>query len=149
MKKTLGNIVLFALGAWLAASCTIEHIDNGDLDGFWHFEEMDTLSTGGVLDLTEQTLFWAFQARLMHTQGAAAEYYFRFSHEGNVLVVYEPYADHGHQDKADGGDIPVEDASVLGVYGIQSLADTFHVDRLTGSEMVLSTAAHRLRFTKF
>ncbi len=130
-------------------SCTIEHISNGKLDGFWHFEELDTLSTGGVNDLREDLLFWGFSAALMHTQGAANSFYFRFDHTGNSLVLYDSYLDHGHQDNENGGDIPVSDPTLLHPYGIQSLADTFYVETLTNNIMILSTPQYRLHFTKF
>ncbi len=141
-------IILFLAAQWFA-SCTIENIDNGDLDGFWHFEQMDTLATGGRLDLRQTTRFWAFQANLMHTQGGTNSFYFRFARDGGTLVVYSPYLDHGHEDKENGGDIVVDDPALLREYGIQSLADTFYIEKLSGSTMVLSTALHRLHFTKF
>ncbi|MCD8282846.1 MAG: lipocalin-like domain-containing protein [Prevotella sp.] len=149
MRHLLTAIVITVFAAPAFIACTLEHIDNGDLDGFWHFERMDTLATGGVLDLSGDLLFWAFQAKLMHTQGDTTSYYFRFSHEGNTLVVYSPYADHGHQDQTNGGDIPVTDPAVLRVYGIQSLADTFYIEKLTSGKMTLYTPLHRLYFTKF
>ncbi len=141
--------MVLAFGSWLVSACTLEHISNGDLDGFWHFEQIDTLATGHSLDLSDQTLFWGFQAKLMHTQGSTNSFYFRFSHEGSILILYDPYLDHGHQDKEGGGDIPVDDPTLLHPYGIQALVDTFHVDRLTSDKMTLSTAQHRLYFTKF
>ncbi|MCD7713514.1 MAG: lipocalin-like domain-containing protein [Prevotella sp.] len=149
MRQVFKAIIILFFAAWVSASCTIEHIDNGDLDGFWHFEQMDTLATGGRLDLRERTLFWAFQAKLMHTQGGTNKFYFRFAHEGNTLVITDPYLDHGHQDKEDGGDIPVDDPDLLREYGLQSLADTFYIEQLTSSTMVLATPLHRLHFTKF
>ncbi len=149
MRNILKAIAAVFLATGIASSCTIENIDNGNLDGFWHFEQIDTLATGGVCDLSGKTLFWAFQARLMHTQGDTTNYYFRFSREGSMLVVYSPYADHGHEDKENGGDIPVSDPAILQIYGIQSLADTFFVEKLTSKKMTLSTTQHRLHFTKF
>ncbi len=153
MNINLRHIFLLAAGAFLATQtfvgCTIENIDNGDLDGFWHLEAMDTIDTGGRLDLSDEVLFWGFQAKLMHTQGASREFYFRFSHDGNTLLLYDPYLDGGHEDKENGGDTPVEDPTLLQPYGIQTLADTFNVDALSSSKMILSTSQHRLYFTKF
>ncbi len=149
MKTIFKALIFVFLTAEMLLSCTIENIDNGDLDGFWHFEEMDTLATGGVLDLRDETRFWAFQAKLMHTQGAAQKFFFRFNHDGNTLVLYSPYLDHGHEDRENGGDIPVEDPDVLRPYGIQNLEDTFFIEKLSSSKMILSTSQYRLRFTKF
>ncbi len=149
MKRRLTILYVLGFFAWVFSSCTVEHISNGDLDGFWHFVEIDTLSTGVATDLSSETLFWGFQAKLMHTQGAADKFYFRFDHTGSILVIYDPYLDHGHQDKEDGGDMPVTDPSVLAPYGIESLSDTFRVETLSSSRMTLSTATHRLYFIKF
>ncbi len=147
------HIFILTIGAVMASQmltgCTIENIDNGDLDGFWHMESIDTIETGGRLDLSDEVLFWAFQAKLMHTQGSSNEFYFRFNHSGDSLMLYDAYLDHGHQDKEDGGDIVVEDPTLLKPYGIQTLTDTFTVEALSSSKMILSTAAHRIRFTKF
>ncbi len=149
MKKAFKILLILFIAVQALTSCTVEHISNGKLDGFWHFVQIDTLSTGHSLDLSNDILFWGFQADLMHTQGAENKFYFRFSHEGNLLTLYSPYLDHGHQDREDGGDIPVEDPTLLHPYGIQSLEDTFYVETLSGSTMVLSTAQFRLHFIKF
>ncbi len=153
MNINLRHILLITASAITAVqvlvSCTIENIDNGDLDGFWHMEAMDTVATGGRLDLSDEVLFWAFQAKLMHTQGSTDEFFFRFTHSGGTLLLYDPYLDHWHQDQEDGGDIEVEDPTLLHPYGIQTLADTFTVETLNSSKMILSTQQHRLHFTKF
>ncbi len=149
MRNILKAIAAVFLAMGIANSCTIENIDNGNLDGFWHFEQIDTLDTGGVCDLSGKTLFWAFQAKLMHTQGASQSFFSRFNHEGSMLVLYSPYLDQGHEDKENGGDIPISDPAVLQIYGIQSLADTFFVEKLTSKKMTLSTSQHRLHFIKF
>ncbi len=148
--RVIGRIVLpIALAALLLQACTLEHVSNGALDGFWHMDAIDTLATGGTLDLSSSTLFWGFQADLMHTQGAAESFYFRFSHDGATLTLYSPYLDHGHQDRDGGGDIPVADPAVLEVYGIHSLNETFSVDELSRTRLTLSTPDYRLSFTKF
>ena len=40
------------------SACTIEMSDNGDLDGYWHLEQVDTLATGGKLNLSKERVFW-------------------------------------------------------------------------------------------
>ena len=47
------------------ASCEIETSDNGDFDGFWHLERVDTLATGGTLDLSKKRVFWGVQYKLI------------------------------------------------------------------------------------
>lgn len=45
-------IYLIAAICLVVNSCTIETSDNGDFDGFWHLERVDTLATGNYLDLS-------------------------------------------------------------------------------------------------
>ena len=47
MKKIIG-ILFFAVLVFTLSSCEIETSQNGDLDGFWHLEQVDTLATGGT-----------------------------------------------------------------------------------------------------
>ena len=56
MKYSTLCLLLFIL--LLPAACDIESTDNGNLDGFWHLEQVDTLATGGSLNLKEQKIFW-------------------------------------------------------------------------------------------
>ncbi len=44
-------IYLIAAISLVLSSCTLETSDNGDFDGFWHLERVDTLATGNYLNL--------------------------------------------------------------------------------------------------
>ena len=46
MKKIIGVLSLAVMMLTLS-SCEVETSQNGDLDGFWHLEQVDTLATGG------------------------------------------------------------------------------------------------------
>ena len=48
MKKIIGVLSLAVMMLTLS-SCEVETSQNGDLDGFWHLEEVGTLATGGGL----------------------------------------------------------------------------------------------------
>lgn len=48
MKKIIGALSLAVMMLTLS-SCEVETSQNGDLDGFWHLEQVDTLATGGDL----------------------------------------------------------------------------------------------------
>lgn len=37
---------MLMMGSALLNSCEVDSSDNGDLDGFWHLESVDTLATG-------------------------------------------------------------------------------------------------------
>lgn len=137
------------------SSCEMETSDNGDLDGFWHLESVDTLSTGGSFDLSEKRVFWGVQHKLIsitHYELLGSRgYYARFEQTGDSLILSSFYKNHWHQDKGtDGGDIPMTEMNdTLRNCGINHLEEHFHKEVLTGSKMVLSTKEYRLRFKKF
>ncbi len=149
MTKHIYILVIAILSITALSSCTIESIDNGHLDGFWHIEKIDTLETGGRLDLSENTIFWAIQAKLMHTQGYDDKFFFRFKKSDKTLTLSSPHLDRWHQDQENGGDHPVEDPAVLHPYGIQDLEETFTIEVLKSSKMVLSSQMLRIHFRKF
>ena len=75
-------------------SCTIETSDNGDFDGFWHLERVDTLATGNYLDLSKERVFWGVQHKLISCASITATnmysfrgYYFRFEQTGDSLII--------------------------------------------------------------
>ena len=76
-------------------------------------------------------------------------FYLRFSQTGDSLKVFSPYADHGHEDMKDGGDIPVTDAAVLSMFGVSGLEDSFLKESLNGSRMILKSKTYRLYFKRF
>ena len=57
--------ILFSLiaTALLLVSCgdLLEHSQNGKLDGYWKLTTIDTLTSGGQKDVSEQSLFMAVQ----------------------------------------------------------------------------------------
>ena len=54
----------FAISAMM--SCEIETSGNGDLDGFWHLVRVDTLSTGGMCDMSGRRVFWSVQVGILN-----------------------------------------------------------------------------------
>lgn len=135
-----------ALAAITLSSCTIETSDNGDLDGFWHLTSVDTLSTGGVRDMSEELIFWSVQVNLLNTvdrQGSAGSYFFRFERGESTLRLYSPCLD----DRMS-GDPEVTSPEVLQPFGVNAIDETFNVERLTNSRMTLSSDELRLSFVK-
>ncbi len=152
MKKCVirgAFMALMTASLMMTAACDVETSGNGDLDGFWHLEQVDTLSTGGKKDLSGQTLFWGIQAKLIHLQGAEENIYLRFTQTRDSLIVSDPYLDHWHQDRDDGGDIHLYEIEPLAPYGIQHLREPFKIEALSGSKMILTSATLRLYFVKF
>ncbi len=135
---------IFPLIACALASCELETSGNGGLDGYWHLEQVDTLATGGVTDLSEDYRFWAFQYRLLNVSGYNNSYLLRFSHEGDSLFLSDPYVN----DRKN-GDIQLEDQEPLRPYGINGLTERFRIEQLKGTNMVLSNKTFKLRLKKF
>lgn len=131
-------------------SCDLETGGNGKLDGFWHLERIDTLATGGSLDMSSERVFWSFQVRLLQLQGGSASFYFRFKQDGDSLTIFSPYTNEGHEETiGDGGNKPVDDATVLRDYGIDDLETHYKKEALDGSRMILRSRRLRLMFRKF
>lgn len=139
--------IIIGIGLMLAA-CDIETSDNGDLDGYWHLVRVDTLSTGGSCDMSEELVFWALQMRLLNVVDHLHDpdhfgYFLRFEHKDNTLRVYNPYVN-SRKD----GDIKVEDAAVLAPFGINKLEEIYQVEQLDGDDMRLANDWLRLSFEK-
>lgn len=158
MLKIKNNIILGMMAVCLPmlSACEMEKSSNGDLDGFWHLEAVDTLATGGTCDYSERKVFWGVQHKLVAVRNFAEDspslgFYFRFSQTGDSLILSSPYANHWHEgDGEQGGDIPVEEVTdEMRSYGINLLEEHYHKEALSGSKMILSTSKLRLRFKKF
>ena len=142
--------VCFLVGVAICSLCACEfHTgDNGDLDGFWHLESIEDLQTGEVQYVGEERLFWSYEASLMYLQGASTGmFYLRFQHADNTLKVYEPRERVVHNGEE--GSPLVTDPSVLLPYGITALEESFQVEKLKGSTMILCSEVYRLKFEKF
>lgn len=142
------TLILSAITAALSlfCSCTLETSDNGDLDGFWHLERVDTIATGGSCDMSERVVFWAVQKNLMTVIDYDNDiwgYIMRFNHNGNDLRIYEP-----RENKQQENDPKIEDVSELAPYGINALDETFAIEHLNSNNMRLSTEELRLYFQK-
>ena len=153
MKKAIYT----AIGATMIAamtSCTIETSDNGNFDGFWHLEQVDTLATGNTLDMSGKRVFWGVQYKLISVRDTDKEgihgYYLRYRQTGDSIITSTPYKDNWHEDKGDnGGDHPIDDPTLLAPYGINNLEEGFAKEKLTGGRMVLRSKTLRLHFKKF
>lgn len=145
--------ILFIITVFMSLclmSCDLETGDNGKLDGFWHLERVDTLATGGSLDMSGEKVFWSFQVRLLQLQGGSASFYFRFKQDGDSLTIFSPYTNEGHEEMiGDGGNKPVDDPTVLRDYGIDDLETHYKKEALDGSRMILRSRRLRLMFRKF
>ena len=152
--KGLLNTIIATLAIVSLASCEIETSDNGDFDGFWHLERVDTLATGGTCDLSKKRVFWGVQYKLISVRDTDKEgtfgYYLRFTQTRDKIVTKSPYKNNWHQDNGeDGGDIPVDDPTQLAPYGINNLEEEFVKEKLNGGQMILRSKTLRLKFKRF
>ena len=152
--KGLLNTIIATLAIVSLASCEIETSDNGDFDGFWHLERVDTLATGGTCDLSKKRVFWGVQYKLISVYDTDEEgtfgYYLRFTQTRDKIVTKSPYKNNWHQDNGeDGGDIPVDDPTQLAPYGINNLEEEFVKEKLNGGQMILRSKTLRLKFKRF
>ncbi|MBR5633854.1 MAG: lipocalin-like domain-containing protein [Prevotella sp.] len=121
---------------------------NGDLDGFWHLETVDTLATGNSADLREELRFWMFQGGIFQCQSPdflnGQRLVSQFSHEDGQIILWKLL-----YDRREEGDPVVENVELLQPFGINQIeGSTFRVEELSGSKMTLSTETLRLSFKK-
>ena len=134
----------FAISAMM--SCEIETSGNGDLDGFWHLVRVDTLSTGGMCDMSGRRVFWSVQVGILNATDYDRYhkgYLFHFDKTDSSLQIFDPYKDNRTE-----GDIKIEDPSELYHLGINAIDETFIIEQLEGSRMTLVTDVLRLSFRK-
>lgn len=130
----------------LCCSCTIETSGNGDLDGMWHLVSVDTLSGGHTANVMEKRIYWSFENNLLLFEdktGTNGSLLLRFEHKNDTLRLFNPYI----YDR-EGGDKPLEDPSLLLPFGMTGLEQTFKVERLSGSKMIINNNVLRLKFKK-
>ena len=152
--KGLLKTIIATLAIVSLASCEIETSDNGDFDGFWHLERVDTLATGGTCDLSKKRVFWGVQYKLISVYDTDKEgtfgYYLRFTQTRDKIVTKSPYKNNWHLDNGEvGGDIPVDDPTQLAPYGINNLEEEFVKEKLNGGQMILRSKTLRLKFKRF
>ena len=128
-------------------SCDIESAGTGGIYANWQLRQIDTLSTGNTADMTESTIYWAFQSdvlQLRHISNGNQTLYLRFDHKRDSLIVSNHILA-GTQD----GMKEVKSEAILLPFGITNLTDTFSIEQLNGSTLCISNRLYRLRFRKY
>ena len=153
MKKNVIYIALFAilsmnLGFVSCGIVEFETSKNGKLDGYWHLQTVDSLANGNVSDVSKSRIFWSVQGDLLETYSpdivtAVQRCVFHFSHKNGMLKIIEPRV----YDRA-AGDPLIEDVGILTPFGINSLDESFKVEKLTKGKMTLTSGSLRLYFRK-
>ena len=146
MKIFRIGLVPALLAAVLVCSCEIEMSSNGKLDGMWHLVSVDTLSTSGVRDMSEERIYWLFQNRLLELDdksGVNHSVLYRFELSDGILNLRDPYI----YDR-ENGDKPLTNIIMLVPFGINELEENFTVEGLGHGKMVLRSEYLRLKFRK-
>ena len=123
-------------------SCEIEYARTGGLYANWQLRQIDTLSTGNTADMTESTIYWAFQSdvlQLRNISNGNQTLNLRFDHKRDSLIVSNPIL----------GMKEVTSEALLLPFGITNLTDTFSIEQLNGSTLCISNRLYRLRFRKY
>ena len=150
-SKRITQYLIFSISAFLISSftsCELETSGNGDLDGFWHLVQVDTLQTGGVKDTSKDLFFWSFQVNLLELSDRSYHipiYMARFNHDNGQLKVTQPCL----YNRDEGNEMVTEEnVKDISPYGLNALEETFRVEELSGSRMTLSNGTLRLYFKK-
>ena len=149
--KRISQYLIFSFSAFLVfsfTSCELETSHNGDLDGFWHLVQVDTLQTGGVKDTSKDLIFWSIQLNLLELSDHSYSipiYMARFNHENGQLKVTQPCL----YNRYEGNEMVTEETlHNISPFGLNALEETFQVEGLSGSKMKLSNGKLRLYFKK-
>ena len=125
--------------------CELETTDNGDLDGYWHLEQVDSLAGQRSIDYGQSNIFWSIQFELLQLSNL----------EDNTIIYKLVYDNHQLTlanpcmfDRAD-GDTLVTNVEVLRQYGVNALQENFKVVSLESRTMVLESPVLRLHFRKY
>lgn len=137
----------------LLPSCGLVHSsDNGDLDGFWHLIQVDSIASAErkSVPYREEQVYWSFQGKLMQTQQLIRpneiQYIYRFEREGACLTVKEPY----RYDRLEGDHkIPADSLHLLRPFGINALSTDFNIRKLKKNKMILNDDLLELHFEKY
>ena len=145
------NILVFLLPvlALLFSSCSLEtDNDAGDLEGMWHLVRIEESATNTHTDVSNEVIFWSFQAKLLQMEDKTGQHYsylYRFRIDNDQLTLTSPY-----QFDRENGDRPLTAyESTLGLYGIKSLTPVFRIEKIDRRKMILNDGAVRLYFDKF
>ena len=145
-KYSFSHFFIFSISQLLIfsfTSCELETSHNGNLDGFWHLVEVDTLQTDGVKDTSEDLLFWSFQLNLLELSDHNYNnftYMARFDHSDGKLQVTKP---------CKGNEMLTEESvNAVAPYGLNALEENFFVEQLSSSRMTLRNGIIRLHFKK-
>lgn len=158
MKKyrilPIAFVALIGIFLMVFSSCEMETSKNGDLDGYWHLESIDTLENGKTCDFSARKVFWGIEHKLILIKdlevGPFDGFYMRFNQAGDSLLIPKAYRkNQNYHEGDDDAPISADDMEDLRKYGINNLPEGFAKEALSGSKMILRSKTLRLKFKKF
>lgn len=158
MKKyrilPIAFVALIGTFVMVFSSCEMETSKNGDLDGYWHLESIDTLENGKTCDFSSRKVFWGIEHKLILIKdlevGPFDGFYMRFNQTGDSLLILKAYRkNQNYHEGDDDAPISADDMEDLRKYGINNLPEGFAKEALSGSKMILRSKTLRLKFKKF
>ena len=125
--------------------CELETTDNGDLDGYWHLEQVDSLAGQRSVDYGQSNIFWSIQFELLQLSNLEDNtIIYKLVYDNRQLTLANPCM----FDRAD-GDTLVTNVEVLRQYGVNALQENFKVVTLESRTMVLESPVLRLHFKRY
>lgn len=133
--------------------------ENGKLDDMW--QVMEITIDGTTTNVKDTKMYWGIRYNLVQFFGNGDKKFAHFKREGNQLVITDLCHDSANATEADNNEwITESEADVMHKWGVWPVADTDHpgrlmqtynIDVLTSSEMILSSTdgKTRIAFRKF
>lgn len=135
----------------LTAFSACEKSENGDLDGMWMLTTMDSIQSNRSMQVRQRRITWSFQAKLLqffnyNNDSWKKVIMARFNNDGTHLIIFDPFI----YERMD-GDIPLTADSVqyLAPHCINSVPDTFDIEKLNKNSLIISDDVLRLKFEKY
>lgn len=146
MKKFIS---VMAIVCCMLVGCETWSSDNGELDGIWYLSRVDSLENYNFSPYREKRVFWSFQGTIMQAHSSSdllTKFMCKFERKNNSLRVYSPYL----YDRMNGDEYLTEDDIIrVADFGINNLDETFNIETLNNSTMVLRGNKLRLIFEKY
>ena len=143
MRKLLYIII----STLLLTACELETPSNGAFDGNWQLRQVDTLATCGRCDMTYSYVYWAVESHVLLVRDIDNEnlkLVFHFDKSSDRIWIYNPNFVVTKDEL-----IPLESDSLLTPLGILGTRDTFDIEKLSHSDLVVRNRAYKLYFRKY
>ena len=143
MKKVL--FFLSAACMLMITACEIETSGNGNLDGYWHLDQIDSLSNNTIVNYGDRNIFWSFQSDLLQLSNLSDKpIIYKFILENATLTLSNPCL----FDRTT-GDSLITDVDVLRPYGVNAIPEYLKVAHLNNSNLTIESPILRLHFKKY